>query len=177
MYYFITMEQVKEGDNSSVNTGVDDADMNIFELVEEEEAKAEEYNCHQFRNGAADVNIDHACCRSELDLYMCSDGLAFVKTIGSKTVHNDPLQWWKKNQASYPILATRLAKIYLPVELTSAPSELVFSHTASLLSCLDPEYTEKAFFVSKHWEWFEKHQVNLAEIEMAEADGEDAYDE
>ena len=34
----------------------------------------------------------------------------------------------------------------------------------------------KAFFVSKHWEWFEK-QVNLAEIEMAEADGEHAYDD
>ena len=38
----ITMEKVEEDGDTGADTGVDDADMNIFELMEEEEAKAEE---------------------------------------------------------------------------------------------------------------------------------------
>ena len=72
-----------------------------------------------------------------------------------------------------------MAKIYLAVQPSSAPSERIFSVASRLLSAkrtaMDPEFAGKVFFVSENWDWFED-QVNLAQLELAEADGVEDID-
>ena len=46
---------------------------------------------------------------------------------------NCPLQWWKDRQKKFPILS-RLARIYLAVQATSASSERVFSKAERVIS-------------------------------------------
>ena len=85
----------------------------------------------------------------------------------------DPLVWWKAHEYQFHILA-KLAKNYLAVQPSSAPSECIFSVASRLLSArhttIDPEFDGKTFFVSQNWEWFEK-KVSLAQIEWVKADG------
>jgi hypothetical protein len=54
----------------------------------------------------------------------------------------DPLEWWRKNKRSYKVLA-RLARQYLAIPATSAPSERLFSSAGNVISklrsSLDPE--------------------------------------
>ena len=87
-------------------------------------------------------------------------------------MHHNPLKWWRNNEKMFPILAC-LAKICLPVQPTSAPSERIFSAASMLISSwrtnMDPDFAGKAFFVSSNWEWFEE-QVDLAQIELEAAD-------
>ena len=45
-----------------------------------------------------------------------------TKTRGER---NSPLEWWKSSQNRFPILS-RLARIYLAVQATSASSERIF---------------------------------------------------
>ena len=47
--------------------------------------------------------------------------------------NNCPLEWWKNWQTRFPILS-RLARIYLAVQSTSASSERVFSKAERVIS-------------------------------------------
>ena len=62
------------------------------------------------------------------------------------------LKWWKEHQSLYRILAM-LARIYLPVQGTSAPSERIFSVTSRVVSdkraSLNPELAGKLLYVSE----------------------------
>ena len=94
--------------------------------------------------------------------------------MGGVWVHNDPLQWWKQNQGLFPILA-RLAKVYLAVQATSAPSEWVFSIASRLIAGrrtrLDPNMAGKVLYVSENWKWFENQiDFNEAVAETIELD-------
>ena len=53
-----------------------------------------------------------------------------TKTRGER---NSPLEWWKSSQNRFPILS-RLARIYLAVQATSASSERVFSKAERVIS-------------------------------------------
>ena len=46
---------------------------------------------------------------------------------------NDPLKWWKENGAKYPYVAN-IARKYLAIPATSAPSEQACSRLARILS-------------------------------------------
>jgi hypothetical protein len=63
----------------------------------------------------------------------------------------DPLQWWKNKEGQFPILA-KLARVYLAVPATSAPSERVFSkanHIISKTRCrLDPAKAGRMIWLS-----------------------------
>ena len=87
-------------------------------------------------------------------------------------MHHNPLEWWRANERVLTILAC-LAKICLPVQPISAPSERTSGAASVLISSqrtnLDPDFAGKAFFVSSNWEWFEE-QVHLAQIESEAAD-------
>jgi hypothetical protein len=76
------------------------------------------------------------------------------------------------SQDSYPILA-RLARIYLAVPATSAPSERIFSRAQRLISekrtALNPDIAGKLFFVAENWEWYDQN-FNVAEAVMDEED-------
>jgi hypothetical protein len=78
----------------------------------------------------------------ELEAYKGLPALpAFQLSSRGRVKILDPLQWWKKKQDQFPILS-KLARVYLAVPATSAPSERVFSkanHIISKTRCrLDP---------------------------------------
>lgn len=65
----------------------------------------------------------------------------------------DPLEWWKKHQANFPRLSS-LAKKYLSIPATSAPSERVFSVGGGIVTCnracLKPEVVDRLIFLAKN---------------------------
>ena len=67
---------------------------------------------------------------------------------------NDPLEWWKENQHKFPLLA-KLARSYLAVQATSAPSERVFSIASRVISKLrtqmNPKVAEQLLFLNENW--------------------------
>jgi len=149
---------------------------NVFDLMEQEEEKAaaDEDDDQGGSNGVlSSINDD---CGSELSRFQDAKKLDFLgKKVEGKRVFNNPLEWWKKNEMRFPILA-RLARIFLAVQPSSAPSERIFSVASRLLSArrtrMDPKLAGKALFVSENWEWFEQ-QVDLAKIELEAEDGAD----
>ncbi|KAM3850215.1 E3 SUMO-protein ligase ZBED1-like [Diretmus argenteus] len=64
----------------------------------------------------------------------------------------DPLQWWKKHQSSFPRLS-KLAKKYLSIPATSAPSERLFSVGGDIVTChrasLKPDVVDRLVFLAK----------------------------
>jgi hypothetical protein len=114
--------------------------------------------------GTSGTNLDIIAdtCANELKRYVAIDILR-VKVVGG--VYNDPLLWWKQHQAMFPILA-RLARFYLAVQATSAPSERIFSVASRLIANrrtrLDPSIAGKALYVSENWDWLEE-KINILE--------------
>ena len=126
----------------------------------------------------ATVEVDTVenVCEAELKAYLGAPMLAIRKPKPPpgekvKETHNDPLEWWKKHESYFPILAT-LAQIYLAIQATSAPSERVFSAASRIVSAkkasLKPHMVGKLFFVSRNWKWF-YGQMSLQEA-MEELD-------
>jgi hAT family C-terminal dimerisation region len=73
--------------------------------------------------------------------------------------YTNPLQWWKKNSADLPHLSV-LARKYLCIPATSAPSERVFSAAgltiAKTRASLHPENAADLIFLHNSWEYAEK---------------------
>ena len=65
----------------------------------------------------------------------------------------NPLTWWKTNQGRFPLMA-RLARKYLCICATSAPSEHVFSTASSVAtpirSLLKPEKVNMLVFLARN---------------------------
>ncbi|XP_040278097.1 E3 SUMO-protein ligase ZBED1-like [Bufo bufo] len=65
----------------------------------------------------------------------------------------DPLEWWRLHQANFPRVAS-LAKKYLCIPATSAPSERAFSTSGNIVTChrsaLKPETVDKLVFLAKN---------------------------
>jgi hypothetical protein len=103
--------------------------------------------------------VVHEQVRRELDGYKNLPDLPAVhkrknghaKRKNGRPKPTDPLQWWKKKQDQFPILA-KLARVYLAVPATSAPSERVFSkanHIISKTRCrLDPAKAGRMIWLS-----------------------------
>ena len=66
----------------------------------------------------------------------------------------DPLKWWKHKQTTYPLLSG-VAKKYLCITATSAPSERLFSRSGRIVtplrSSLKPETVQKMVFLSMNF--------------------------
>ena len=141
-------EEAKEED------GDDDDDDDFFAGLEEEVAAAEA--------GNQDIGLESVdiACEDEMKRYLNAKSLKHFDAPDKKgnKVFNDPLKWWRDHEALYPVLA-RLAKIYLPVQASSAPSERVFSVASRVISStqagLDPAMAGKLLCVSENWEWWE----------------------
>lgn len=66
---------------------------------------------------------------------------------------SDPLEWWKLNESGYPGLA-KVAKKYLVVPATSAPSERLFSKSGKIVNelraSLKPDKVEMLTFLARN---------------------------
>jgi hypothetical protein len=100
-------------------------------------------------------------CRDELRQYIAAPSQPLRLPGGTMTFSN-PLEWWRQHKDTFPTLA-RLAKVYLAVQATSAPSERVFSQASKIInnvrSSLHPEMAGKLLFISKNWDWFYEHMT------------------
>ena len=92
----------------------------------------------------------------------CERELLDYKNLKPKVPTNgkqnpDALEWWKRNESKYPHLAA-LAKKYLSIQATSAPSERIFSKAGRIISDLwtrlNPGIAGKLLYVSENWNWF-----------------------
>ncbi|XP_041830825.1 E3 SUMO-protein ligase ZBED1-like [Melanotaenia boesemani] len=68
-------------------------------------------------------------------------------------LNSSPLEWWKVNAYTYPILAP-FAKAYLCIPATSVPSERVFSTAGDIVSAqrslITPEHVDMLVFLKKN---------------------------
>ena len=101
-------------------------------------------------------NIHWRMCRKEVDKYRK------MPVLQNKTndVHNCPLQdFWKPNEKKFPVLSF-LARMYLAIPATSAPSERLFSYSSRNISKsrnrLDPEIAGMQIFISRIIEWYRR---------------------
>ena len=74
-------------------------------------------------------------------------------TITKPDAESNPLDWWKLQAPSYPVLA-KLAKTYLCICASSSPSERLFSASGNILSkkrtLLMPEKLNMLVFLAKN---------------------------
>ena len=105
-----------------------------------------------------DVNHHYEKTLEEVQKYRRMANLPIL----SNDRYNDPLtDFWKLNQKKLPVLS-QLARKYLIIPSTSAPTERLFS-TASLIinkkrSRLNPEIAGTQIFLSKVLDWYEQQQ-------------------
>jgi len=113
------------------------------------------------------VEIDTVenACEHELRSYLAAPPLK-IRAENTSGMYNDPLQWWKQNEHLFPNLA-QLAKVYLSVQATSAPSERVFSAASRIINAKrvnrNAETAGKLLYVSRNWEWYFISDMSLQE--------------
>jgi hypothetical protein len=81
---------------------------------------------------------------------------------------NNPLKWWKENCAKYPYVA-KIARKYLAIPATSAPSEQVWSRLAKFLSLwrahLSDDLVGRMMFGKENLVFLHKHYRELMKKE------------
>ncbi|XP_063746041.1 E3 SUMO-protein ligase ZBED1-like [Eleginops maclovinus] len=79
--------------------------------------------------------------------------LATYLLISEISEDADPLQWWKKHEENFPRLC-KLARKYLSIPATSAPSERLFSVGGGVVTChrasLKPDAVDRLVFLAKN---------------------------
>ncbi|KAK0155081.1 Zinc finger BED domain-containing protein 1 [Merluccius polli] len=79
--------------------------------------------------------------------------LATYLLISEISEDADPLQWWKKQEENFPRLS-KLARKYLSIPATSAPSERLFSVGGGVVTChrasLKPDAVDRLVFLAKN---------------------------
>ena len=90
----------------------------------------------------------------------CKDELTRYKRKKiAKDTDVDVLAWWRRNQELFPHLAV-LARKYLSMQATSAPSERIFSRARQIIdekrTRLGPEMAGSLLYVAMNYEWYTK---------------------
>jgi hypothetical protein len=114
----------------------------------------------------ANPNSLRSMCDNELKGYMDdSVRMPLNEDDGSYT---NPLDWWKMYAGTYPVLAC-LAKRYLAIPATSAPSERIFSRAGRIISMrrasLSADITERMLYIKENMELLHKHYDTVAQDE------------
>ena len=113
-----------------------------------------------------------AICEEEFDRYVKSKvHLSLLDKKNGK--YSNPLDWWKKEQNTYPILA-RLAQEFLAIPATSAPSERVWSRSAQIMTLkrakVKPELSQRMMFVRENCSLLHKYYEEIAKEWKPEED-------
>lgn len=111
-----------------------------------ENTHSDEASC-KFDDFLATV-MDQGAADDEFDLYL-------REVVTNLRPSDNPLAWWKANELKFPTMA-RLAKRYLCIPATSAPSERVFSTAGNIVTakrnCLKPENVSTLTFIYQNRE-------------------------
>jgi hypothetical protein len=107
-------------------------------------------------------------CRNELERYQGKPQLPVtVEAQGNDELpeFTDPLEWWRRRQHEFPILF-KLARMYLCIPATSAPSERIFSAAELIIRKLrastKPENAGRLVFINGALDWYEETCETLA---------------
>jgi len=88
--------------------------------------------------------------RLEMDKYL---SLNIPTDLNIENMEGEILKWWNKNRDELPLLA-ELAREYLCIPASSAPSERLFSHAGNIVTdtrqSLDSENVSKLLFVKEN---------------------------
>jgi hypothetical protein len=109
--------------------------------------------------------------QSELDRYL-HDAInkGACAMYDENDAFNDPLKWWKENGAKYPYVAN-IARKYLAIPATSAPSARVWSRLARILSLrrasLSDDLVGRMMYVKENLLFLRKHYCSLRKKEMS----------
>jgi hypothetical protein len=132
--------------------GENDSDPFFDMLMEMNNEGNNEGNC---RNGQKSLEEELEEYKSVPHRIVKSDGLAEVDK-GMDPV----LVWWRDNQQRFPTLA-KLARFYLAIPATSAPTERIFSVASKVLtkfrSRLHSSKAGDLIFVYQNLEWYDDH--------------------
>lgn len=94
-------------------------------------------------------------CKEELNRYK-------DETVRKTKTKFDVLLWWKRNESEFPHLA-QIAKKYLSIQATSAPSERIFSKAGQIIDAqrtsLDSDMCGKLLYVSMNYNWYKKNAL------------------
>ena len=72
----------------------------------------------------------------------------YLKEVEINFCKDDPLTWWKFHETSFPIIS-KLARKYLAIPASTAPSERVFSTAKNILQKKCQISSVNAFFLRK----------------------------
>lgn len=88
------------------------------------------------------------------------DSVAALGLQTKKGKWSDPMDWWRANHHKFPLHA-QLARMFLTVQATSAPSERVFSVASrccsKVRSSMDPTMVGELEFLHDNWEDWENN--------------------
>ena len=74
-------------------------------------------------------------CAAELARYKKARNQSpFTKGPDGKLIHNNPLEWRKNNEHKFFHVAAIIAKKYLSIPASSAPSERIFSRAGLIIT-------------------------------------------
>ena len=127
------------------------------------------------REGVQDATFLLNILKDELLLYQTMRGQLMMK--GPKgprdvsAVYTNPLHWWARNAASLPHLSV-LARQYLCIPATFAPSERVFSAAGLTIfksrASLHPDNASDLIFLHNSWPYAEKFNLKRKAEEQEE---------
>ena len=111
------------------------------------------------KENANPLSIENTC-ENELKAFM-SDSVAIPLTVDDDdSVYTNPLEWWKMNEKTYPHIAC-LARSYLAIPATSAPSERIFSRAGRLLTVkrasMSSDIAQRMMIISENASVLQKH--------------------
>jgi len=149
------IDQVMEDGDDDDDDDDDEEERGIFaRMMEQEQAASQE--SHNLVPGVESV---HDMCQAELNKFLSAERMLLGKRdIKKQLLWNNPLDWWKLHEGKFPTLEV-LARKFLAIQASSAPSERIFSQASLLLSAkrtrMKPKIAGKALFVKQNWEHFE----------------------
>lgn len=109
-------------------------------------------------------------CEGELSAFM--DVSVMMPLNDDEGNYTNPLDWWRIEAKTYPVLAS-LAKFYLAIPATSAPSERIFSRAGRILTMrrasLSSDVVQRMLFIRENAGILRKHYAAIAKEELRES--------
>eukprot|EP00956_Cyclotella_meneghiniana_P040792 scaffold205154_cov36-Cyclotella_meneghiniana.AAC.1 len=107
-------------------------------------------------------------CEGELSRYLIAVESGVCPLENEDGSLGDPLKWWKENAPAYAYVAN-VARKFLAVPATSAPSERVWSRAARVLSLkrasMKEDLVERIMFIKENMKFLSKHFSKLRKAE------------